>query len=73
MAEAFTFRRLVDAPVAPSAMVTVPDVMEIAWEALDVKLANVPTPAMAAATASVSAPTAMTWGRRMRSGRFMPT
>ena len=48
--DAPTVRRLVDAPVAPSAIETVPE--EIVWlaEVELVNVANVPSPAIAAAT-----------------------
>jgi len=57
MFDAPTVSRLVAAPVAPSAMVTVPD--ETLWLALVelVKVANVPRPAMLAAAATIASET----------------
>lgn len=51
---AFTVRRFVDAPVAPSAIVTVPDDTVCEADVVLVNVANVPRPAIEAAQASAA-------------------
>src|SRR5436309_5836591 len=60
---ALTERRFVDAPVAPKAIVTVPDVTDCDADVVEVNDANVPSEAMPAA-----APTAPSLKSSLRAG-----
>src|SRR5262245_15446561 len=68
IAFASTLRRFVDAPVAPRAIVTVPELTVWLADVELVKVANVPSPAMLAVAPSTAAVASSLWvrGRRRR-------